>query len=173
MLVLGVDPGKKTGWCSYDTEHRWAVAAGEFPNWEIDIGDRCANPDAVVLERPKGQGPTFPDVVEAGIAFGWLLRWFEARLPNVHWIYRYDVKSALRDATLGEVLPTNDRGVWAALKMLHGGDNADRVASKKNPLAGPLAKCRANGKLTTDTQAALAVAVAWDLRNRQAAAGRA
>ena len=153
MRILGLDPGTKTGWCVYDTDTRSAVAGGEFPEWRQDID--TGRVDAVVLERPRGQGPTFPQVVEAGIVFGYLLRWAEQKWSVVDWLYRLDVKRALRDATMGEITPHNDTTVWAALKMLHGGHECDRKASKKLGPAGPL------GNISSHARAACAVAYAW------------
>jgi hypothetical protein len=151
MIVLGIDPGKTTGWATYCTDDRRVLAAGTFPDWQVDIPSMHVN--AVVIERPKGQGPTFPDVVEAGIAFGWLLRWAEQKWSRLAWLYRYDVKRILRDATLGEVNPTNDATVWAALKLLHG-EGCDRKPSKKCPEGGAI------GRDKSHERAALAVAVA-------------
>lgn len=155
MIVLGIDPGQVTGWCTYDTDTRRVVAAGKFDGYDVQGCHGIA--DVVVIERPKGQGPTFPQVVEAGIAFGYLLRWAETKWPRVHWLFRYDVKRILREATLGEVTPTNDASVWAALKLLHG-EGCDKKPTKKNPEGGAI------GRVSSHERAALAVAVAWALR---------
>ena len=157
MIVLGIDPGLTTGWAAYDTESRRVTAAGQFPEWNSDIAGNV-RVDAVALERPRGQGPTYPQVVEAGIVFGELHRWARGKWPRCGWLYRYDVKRILTDATFGEIRVVNDKTCWQALKLLHGGDGSDKKSTKKSPQGGPI------GGVSSHERAALAVAYAWSIR---------
>lgn len=158
MMILAIDPGRTTGWALYDTDRRAVVDSGQFPEHLHDI--RTAAVDHVVIERPKGQGPTRPEMVECGITFGRLIQWAESKWPpgHVHGILRYEVKSILSAATHGEVNVRNDATAWAALKLLHG-DGCDRKArTRKGEIvapAGPL------GTITSHERAAVAAAVAW------------
>lgn len=152
MIVLGIDPGATTGWCAYDGEGRRALASGCFRDYRVDhdVMVRARMPNVVVvIERPKGYGPTRPELVDCGYVCGRLAEQFDMVNAPAE-ITRIDVKNALRTATHGEVPVKNDSGVWAALLLLHGGESA----AKKG---GPLHGVRSHGR------AALAVAVAWCL----------
>lgn len=164
MLILGVDPGAVTGWAVYESADRRVIASGQFN--EHQISKQCKDwifsltVDAVVIERPKGQGPTRPQLVECGITFGRLAAYLESKFGErrVYEMLRYEVKSSLSAATHGEVNARNDASVWAALLLLHGGEDAGRKATKKNPVPGAI------GLAKSHERAAVAVAVAWAIR---------
>lgn len=163
MIVLGLDPGATTGWCVYDSEQRRAIAGGEFPEHLADFGDYNGRVDVVVIERPKGQGPTLPQMVECGITFGRLMQWACGKWPNVHELLRYEIKSLLGKATLGEVTVRTDATAWAALKLLHGDGCDAKARTRKGAEVSPPG---AIGVLKGSHQrAALAVAVAWAIKN--------
>ena len=146
--ILGIDPGQTSGWCIYDTDARRAVASGQFENADLPYIEQLF--DIVVIERPTGYFGSPPAMVECGIVFGML----HERLDQAHEVEslkRHDVKRILSDATHREILVKNDATAWAALKLLHGGEAS---AKKGGPLHGVKAHERA----------ALAVAVAWGLR---------
>jgi hypothetical protein len=165
MIVLGIDPGTVTGWCVYDSVARRAIAGGEFPEHLADFGDYNGRVDVVVIERPKGQGPTRPDVVECGITFGRLMQWACGKWPVVHELLRYEIKSILSKATLGEVAVRTDATAWAALKLIHGEGSDRKAKTRKGVEVSPPG---AIGVLAGSHQrAALAVAVAWVLRDSQ------
>lgn len=155
--ILGLDPGSTTGWCWYSTEFRSVLSAGQFAAHEIqeDLFERL-RADHVVIERPRGYGPTRPQLVECGWIAGRLLERVArlSGLPVVHELTRLDVCQVLTTAVSGEVRVRNDATAWAALQLLHGGDTAGK---KGGPLYGVKAHERA----------ALAVAVAWALRGEQ------
>lgn len=155
MLVLGIDPGQTTGWCAYDLEHRAVVMAGCVMGADADgIAAEQILWDAneVVIERPKGYGPTRPQVVDAAYVCGRLVgeiaHWGKGA---VHEVTRIEVKKALTEATHREIVVRNDASAWAALLMLHGGDGA----AKKG---GPLHGCKSHQR------AALAAVVAWAIQ---------
>lgn len=165
MIVLGVDPGATTGWCVYDAVARRVVTSGQFPEHKCDILG-CDGPefDVVVIERPKGQGPTRPQVVECGITFGRLAAMFEAAAHcPVEELLRYEVKSILSAATHGEIHVKNDSTAWASLVLLHGDGSGSKARTRKGEiveLAGRI------GGVTSHERAALAVAVAWSIREQ-------
>jgi hypothetical protein len=150
-IVLGIDPGATTGWCAYDATARRTLASGQFPGHEVSAAATLAigDADCVVIERPKGYGPTRPPVVDCAWVAGRLFERVQRNnIDTTHELTRIDVKNALRDATHGEVSVKTDAGVWAALLLLHGGDDA---AKKGGPLHG----------VKSHERAALAVAVAF------------
>jgi hypothetical protein len=158
MNILGIDPGATSGFCVYDADARRALYSGKFSECAVFSGvngPRLAGVANAVVERPKGYGPTRPAVVDCAYVAGRIVE----RLCdfNVHELTRIEVKNILRDATHGEVSVKNDAGVWAALKLLHG-EGCDK---KGGSLYG----------VTSHARAALAVAVAWGLR--EAAKGAA
>ena len=156
MIVLGIDPGATTGWCMYDTEARRVLEAGQFDGYDVPLrGPDEPIPDVIVLERPKGYGPTRPQLVDCGYIAGRLVE-RAGRIRDVYELTRLDVKKTLTAATLGEINVRTDATAWAALKLLHGGDDS----AKKG---GPLYGCKAHER------AALAVAVAWVLRQEEEA----
>ncbi len=157
-LLCGIDPGEQTGWCLYDPDARRVVRACTQPTtfWP---GIEFWTKDTVhfAVERPKGYGVTYPDVVECGITFGQIWQHLCAENLRAEWIYRRDVCRILSDATNGEVRVRNDATAWAALCLLHG-DGADKKPKTKKGVVvepgGPLAGVRSHER------AALAVAVA-------------
>jgi len=164
VIVLGIDPGNVTGWCVYDSEQRRAIAGGEFPEHRHDIPASVGRIDVVVQEKPVGQGVTRPEMVACGITFGRLAAWAEAKWPRAYSMPRYEVKSILGKATLGEVTVKNDSTAWAALKLIHGEGSDKKAKRNKGVEVEPPG---AIGVLVGGHQkAALAVAVAWVLRER-------
>jgi hypothetical protein len=160
MRILGIDPGATTGWCAYDTDRRCVVASGQFPEHAIDsewfgIVSQVGMTNFVVVERPKGYGPTRPQMVDCGYITGRLVQWFICAREMTAELERREVKKILTEATQRDVVVTDDATAWAALKLLHGGDEC---AKKGGALHGVKAHERA----------ALAVAVAWALRQASA-----
>lgn len=159
MNILGIDPGATTGWCLYDSVARRVIAAGDFDEhrcaamWAACC-QRKLTVHAIVMERPKGYGPTRPQLVDCGYVAGRIAGWFTSGGCNVEELTRIEVKNTLREATHGEVSLKNDACVWAALKLLHG-EGCDKKG-------GALHGVRAHER------AALAVAVAWALRETAA-----
>jgi hypothetical protein len=174
MRILGIDPGQTTGWCLYDAEARRVVECGHGAGVEVlqKFHGRMDLCDAVVLERPKGYGPTYPQVVDAAYVCGYLAAVLSddgGKAP--HELVRRDVCTILTDATHGVIRVKNDTTAWAALVLLHG-EGSDRKPKRKNGVVvepgGPL------GEVKSHARAALAVAVAWHLREAlQPEAGRA
>lgn len=162
MRVLGIDPGATTGWCLYHAPTRCVLGAGHFTSHEAppldDPHTQFWQGDVAVIERPKGYGPTRPQLVDCGYVAGRLAQRM-ALAGVVHELTRLDVKQELTEATHGEIRVVSDATAWAALKMLHGPD-CDR---KGGPLHGVKAHARA----------ALAVAVAFCLRAEAVGAARA
>jgi hypothetical protein len=162
VKVLGLDPGATTGWCLYvDTElGRYVEACGEFREHMVPqdvLHRRC---DHVVIERPKGYGPTRPQVVDCGYVCGRLVEQF-ALVHAAQELTRLEVCQALTEATCGVVRVKNDGTAWAALVLLHGDDSARKPKRRKGVVVdagGPL------GLVTGHARAALAVAVAFVLR---------
>lgn len=165
MIVLGLDPGATTGWVAYDAVARRVIDSGEFrehhlPRDLFDIGPR-----EIAIERPKGYGPTRPQLVDCGIVFGRILGEFEFTTGwVVHELTRHEVCKILTDATHGEVRVRNDSTAWAALVLLHG-EGSDRKPKRKKGVV--VETGGAIGSVTGHARAALAVAVAWSLRQEQ------
>lgn len=161
-LILGVDPGETTGWCVYDRDAKESCASGVFDSFMVPTnwmnGDAWGDRDDVdyelplaVLERPVAHGPTRPQVVECAYTAGRLFTILESDCAlDIHELTRLEVRRRLQTATNGVIQVKNDATVWAALKLLHGGEGA---AKKGGPLYRVTGHCRA----------ALAVAVAWTL----------
>lgn len=163
--ILGVDPGETTGWCLYDSHTKRAGKHGTFPGFlvpddlesgkawprdDVEDDDEPIRPRAV-LERPVAHGPTRPHVVECAYTAGRLFSILNERCAlNITELTRLEVRRRLQQATNGVIQVKNDATVWAALKLLHGGESA---AKKGGPLYRVTGHCRA----------ALAVAVAWTL----------
>ena len=161
--LLGVDPGQKTGWCVYDTDARRVVDSGHFDENHIPDPqpESWKHVLAVAIERPKGYGPTYPQVVDCAYVCGRLVEClhFVLSVP-VQERLRREVYKALGAGLNGEIRIRNDATVWAALKLLHGGEGCDQKAkaSDKKGLGG-----RVPGPLagvTSHARQALAVAVA-------------
>ncbi len=155
VIILAVDPGVTSGWCVYDSTAKRVLAAGEFWGWELTpyvfealIGIKFA----MAIERPKGQGPTRPQMVDCGYITGRLVQILAYSFRcQVLELYRYEVRKTLANLTHGAVLVRNDAGVWAALVLLHG-EGSDVKATTKR-------KAGAIGLATGHARAALAVAV--------------
>lgn len=147
-MILGIDPGETTGWTLYDEVNKRAVRSGEFERhfWDVSV----AVDWPVVIERPVAHGPTRPQVVETAYIAGRLSQLFWTLCPLRYELTRLQVRQRLQLATHGVVQVKNDATVWAALKILHGGDDSAKRG-------GALYGVKAHGR------AALAVAVAWTL----------
>lgn len=159
-LLLGIDPGETIGWCLYDTDDRRVNAFADYP-CEDALGagvveffkQHAGRWVQVVIERPKVYGGIArPDVGETCVQFGRLFEMFRQNGSTPCCPTRIEIRKALTDATQGVINVRNDATAWQALKVLHGGDKADKKGGK---LHGFLGKGHA--------KAALAVAVAWDL----------
>jgi hypothetical protein len=154
MKILGIDPGATTGWCVYDTEARRVIASAHLASFEMPPLDLPCRPDYAVLERPRGYGPTRPQVVDCAYVAGRLVERVQRELYlDVHELERREICRRLSDAMHGTVNVRNDATAWAALLALHGGDGA---AKKGGPLHG----------VRSHERAALAVAFAWLLPAR-------
>ena len=170
MRVLGIDPGATTGWCLYDTEG-FVVACGTFREDAIDeiptgiIG----RSGVIVLERPVAHGPTRPQVVDCAWVAGQLWRDAQGAVGKSRATYltRLEVRQALTAMSHGTVRVVNDATAWAALVLMHG-EGSDRKPKRKGgkvvDQGGPL------GEVKSHARAALAVAVAWWLRQQEVAA---
>ena len=158
MLILGLDPGATTGWCAYDTATSSVVRCGHFAGSDVPYGLIGMSFDATVIERPKGYGATYPQVVDAAWHAGILWQQF----GRCHTLERREVRAILTDATLGTVRVKNDASAWAALVLLHGDGSDKRAKTRKGEIVeagGPL------GGVTSHARAALAVAYAWWLQS--------
>jgi hypothetical protein len=159
LVVLGVDPGATTGWVAYDADQKLVLDSGEFRDAELsaeftgwlDRADRC------VLERPRGQGPTRPQVVECGIVFGMLYEKIQRDVLETSWLYRLTVCQRLTFALHGTITVRNDATAWAALVALHGANSDSKGRTKKGVQIEPPG---AIGRAKGHGRAALAVAVA-------------
>ena len=151
MKILGIDPGATTGWCLYDTETRAVVETGTFDGFHLPAIPGI-QVDVVAIERPKGQGPTRPAMVDCGYVAGRLVERLSSLfgLPVVE-LYRYEIRKRLAELTHGAVPVRNDAGVWAALVLLHGEGSDVKATTKREP--GAIGFC------TGHARAALAVAV--------------
>lgn len=148
--ILGIDPGATSGWCIYDATARTVVASGQFDGFAFPHGG-LLGADLCAQERPKGYGPTRPQLVDCGYVAGRLAQQCEGLwLDRYRELTRLEVCRALSDAVHGVIRVRNDATAWAALLELHGGADA----AKKG---GPLHGVKAHGR------AALAVAVACSL----------
>ena len=154
MRILGVDPGVTTGWVIFDTATRTVTDSGEFPDYHITL---TSDADVCVVEKPVGQGPTRPTMVENGITSGIIWERLSYGDNLAKWITRLDVKKTLSEATYREPVVVNDTTVRAAMKVLFGAD----AFKKGQPLYGVTG---------THRLAALAVCVAWDLQQQKAKA---
>ena len=152
MLVLSVDPGVTSGWCVYNSTAKRVLEAGAFPDFQLHVPGWPGSVDAIAIERPKGQGPTRPAMVDCGYVAGRLVERLSALfgLPVVE-LYRYEIRKRLADLTHGAVPVRNDAGVWAALVLLHGEGSDVKATTKRE--AGAIGLC------TGHARAALAVAV--------------
>lgn len=159
MILLGIDPGKTTGWCAYDVEARTVIEGGEFPEHLVAWQGTMTKADAIVIERPRvfpGSPPAMGDCcITAGILWHKLMT-LHRRVPL--WITRDEVRKRLTKATYGTIHVVNDATTWAALKQVHGGeDSAKKARVKKGKIVAPAG---AIGSITSHARAALAAAVA-------------
>lgn len=172
-MILGLDPGATTGWCIYNPFTRRAIDCGEFEGHEyggtaLDLVLYGAGSSAlrVVIERPKGYGPTRPQMVDCGYVCGRLIeriaRRDSIRAGEVHELTRMDVCKILTAAMHGALNVRNDATAWAALLHLHGEQSGLRAKRKKGVEIAPAG---ALGIVTGHARAALAVAVAWAIKN--------
>lgn len=173
-LILGIDPGSKTtGWCLYDTKIG-VNGSGEVERANMDarLATWRTMADYIVIEKPVGQGPTRPEMVETGIVAGMLFSTMTMRgdkpshLPE--WITRLEVRKALQAAVHGTIQVRNDASVWAALVAYFGHDSDRKPKRKKGVVidqGGPL------GEVNGHARAALAVALAFWLRREAAKEG--
>lgn len=157
MIVLGLDPGMATGWALYDCAHRHCIAVGEFPGHSIpsDLAARsrlCVN----VIERLRPHGASYPQVVEAAYVCGRLVGMLGNEQRPVHELRRDDVRRELQVATHGAIQVADDATVWAALRLLHG-DGCTKQGGALHLL---------KPSETGHARAAVAVAVAWCIRER-------
>lgn len=171
-IILGIDPGTTTGWCIYDEDKQTAIAAGQFDEHHTDFANYTGLVTDVVIERPKGQGPTRPQVVECGITFGRIIEWASRKWhpTHVHEMLRYDIKSILSSATHGEIHVKNDATAWAALVLLHGDGSGVKPRSRKGEVVD-VGGCI--GIVKSHERAALAAAVAWSLKYANRARAKA
>ena len=164
MLILGIDPGATTGWCLYDDNARTVLAAGLFDRHHTtqEMLDCCDGAVCVIEGFADVHAGIYPETVHAARTCGrieeQLLR-VTGALPEE--ITRHDAKKVLHGAIYGEFPIKKDRDVWAALVLLHG-EGSDRKPRKRKGVVvdagGPL------GGVTSHARAALAVAVAYALR---------
>lgn len=148
-MIFAIDPGARSGWCLYHGGERRVLAAGQFDGHELteEALEAARSATVVAIERPRGYGPTRPQLVDCGYTAGRLVGALLAIGRQVAELTRLDVCKRLSAAAHGVVHVRNDATAWAALLLLHGGD----LAGKKG---GPLHGVRAHER------AALAVAVA-------------
>lgn len=173
-MIIGIDPGATTGWCIYDPKSRRAIECGAFAGHDyggtsFDIEANATGPGAItamVLERPKGYGPTRPQLVDCGYVAGRLVerlaRRDSVRPRVVNELTRLEVCKAITAAVHGQINVRNDATAWAALLLLHGGEEAGRKAKHKKGVQ--IEPPGALGIVTGHARAALAVAVAWSLQ---------
>lgn len=163
-LILGIDPGSKTtGWCLYDTQN-FVRSCGEFTGSELsdEAWDAVYKADHIAVERPVGQGPTRPDMVETGIVAGIL---FERVGCASKWITRLEVRKTLQAAVHGTIQVRNDATVWAALVAYFGHDSDRKPKRKKGVVIDQGGQL---GEVKGHARAALAVALAFWLRSEAA-----
>lgn len=173
MRVLGLDPGATTGWCLYvDSDAgRYVQACGTFSGHLVTTAEMRAwleqwRPDFVAIERPKGYGPTRPQLVDCGYVCGRLVGEMRHLLAHVEVkeMTRLEVCQTLTAAVHGVVNVRTDATAWAALVLLHGEGSDRKPKTRKGEViddGGPL------GRVTSHARAALAVAVAWTLRAQE------
>lgn len=168
MIVLGIDPGASTGWCLYSTRDRRVLDCGEFDfhGTRETIREMSLRADVVVIEslfQPRGN--IYPPVVQSAIVEGRLqeaVLTFTAQEAQL--LSRHDVKLILTAATQRTVVVTDDKTAWQALVLLHGEGSDRKPKRKKGVVVEPGG---ALGSVTGHARAALAVAVAWSLRQEQ------
>lgn len=167
MRILGIDPGATSGWCIYRCGDAVVSvdAAGEFAEdrmLQAIEASRWPFLDAAVIERPVGQGPTRPQVVDCAWVAGQLWRDMLHMLGSekCHFLTRLQIRQVLTSACHGVVRVTNDATAWAALVAMHG-DGSDRKPKRKKGVV--IDQGGVLGSVTGHARAALAAAVAWNL----------
>lgn len=174
--ILAIDPGKTSGWVLYDTATRRPIRHGNFdgnqypPQAESD----AKQADHVVLEgMERVHAGIYPDTVTAAYHLGRMVERMNHALgrPVVE-LDRHIVKEILTDATLGSVRVKNDPTAWAAMILLHG-EGCDTKGRKGNPRKG-IASVEPGilAGVSRHARAALAVAVAFAIREGLWEAGR-
>lgn len=173
-IILAIDPGKTIGFAQYDLERSRPIHHGNYEVTDLSgdgldsrlpMPELCAPPDYIVIERPVGQGPTRPEMVDCGIVAGELWASVRELWPGVprFWLRRTQVRRHLQDAVYGTITVRTDATVWAAVVSLHGegSDRRGRKATKQDPGVepGPL------GGVSSHSRAAVATAVAFALRH--------
>lgn len=173
-IILAIDPGKTVGWAQYSLEQSRPIASdnyevgclsGDGLDSRLPHPELLAPPDYIVIERPVGQGPTRPEMVDCGIVAGELWANVREMWPQVprRWLQRAHVRRHLQEAVYGTISVRNDSSVWAAVVSLHGegSDRRGRKGTKQDlPVEpGPLAG------VTSHARAAVALAVAFGLRH--------
>lgn len=159
MRVLGIDPGKATGWCVYDAAAARVIDAGTFA--EADIPPTLIDSwrglavTAAGIEQPKGYGPTRPQVVDCAWVAGQLFADVR-RAFGCTPLERITIRRALRDAVQNVINVRDDASVWAALVMLHGDGSGDKRTKGRE--GGAI------GAVSSHERAALAVA--WTVAQR-------
>lgn len=158
MRILGIDPGATTGWCVYDSEAQKVLCVGEMACTPgriqpIEYPTARQEVDVVAIESfEEARANIYREVVQAAIIEGRIRQDLSSRcIAPVHAMPRMEVKKILTAAMHGEIHVQKDKDVWQALLQLHGGDQS---AKKGGPLYG----------VKSHARAALAVAVAWALR---------
>ena len=147
-MILAIDPGETTGYVVYDPDAMRVEARGLFRGHDqvMLMPARCVV-TVVVLERLVPHGASYPQVVTSAYVGGRLTERTDGQVPT-HELERQRVRNVLQEATHGAIKVKDDKTVWAALKLLHGGDDSDK---RGGPLFG----------VKTHERAAVAVAAAW------------
>ena len=161
MTIIAVDPGATSGWVEYAEQKRQVVACGIFPRHHMppELLDRVRWLRSPVvfesLEEPRGN--IYPPVVVAAIDEGRMREIVLAATGiEPQCISRHDVKRTLSLAVHGEPVVKDDKTAWQALVALHGpGSDQKRTKDRQEGCIG---------LVTGHERAALAVAVAWAIR---------
>lgn len=140
--ILGIDPGAKTGWCTYDSERRCVNDSGWFETTLVSWQGEITECDVIVIEKPRvfpGSPPNMGDAcINSGILWHKLLTLF-GRAPL--WLTMNEIRSRLSRATHGEINARNNATVTAALRIVHGDDSDKRPKIKKGKVieeGGPI-----------------------------------
>lgn len=167
MRILGVDPGQSIGLCLYDADQRRVLEASTVKQ-VADVVYDLWTCDVIVVERLVPHGASYPQVVTASFIAGRLLERAAAHMGVLHAVEltRHEVRRELQDATHGSVRVKDDPSVWAALVLLHGGQEAARKPRKRKGVI--VDDGGAIGLPVAHERAALAVAVAYALKRERA-----
>ena len=163
MILLGIDPGATTGWVHYCADQRKVLAAGNFRG--DDLPEAVWKPGytiehAIIESLVPARGNIFPAVVDSAVTQGHIERQL---IHRPHRMTRLEVKQTLTEAVLREPVVKDDKTAWQALVALHGpGSDQKRTKDRQEGCIG---------LVTGHERAALAVAVAWAIRNRLAFVG--